>query len=120
MTRRFVLIVVALITWFAFSSVAAPQSAPGISVSPGTPISSDSPNAPFVETFLAINPVDPQNLIATSIVGTNGSTGSRVYASRVWRSHLAPGTNNHRPAFLMLFICQPEITRRRSDGRKHN
>jgi len=82
MPRRFVLIVAALITWLAFSSVAAPQSTPGISVSPGTHISSDSPNAPFVETFLAINPVDPQNLIAASIVGTNGSTGSRVYASR--------------------------------------
>jgi hypothetical protein len=37
MTRRFVLIVAALITWLAFSSVAAPQSTPGISVLPKKP-----------------------------------------------------------------------------------
>jgi hypothetical protein len=99
MTRRFILIVVAaVVARVAFASVAEAQSAPAISVSAGTHISGDSPNAPFVESFDAINPVDPKNVIATSIVGTNGSTGSRVYASRdggrTWqRARMRAGTD---------------------------
>src|SRR5882724_8066166 len=60
-----------------------------VSVSAGTHISSDSPNTPFAETFLAINPRDAKNLVATSIVGFNGALHCYVYASRdggrTWR-----------------------------------
>ena len=58
------------------------DQASGIVVSAGTHISSDSPRTPFVETFLAINPRNPKNLVAASMVGTEGAVVSRVYASR--------------------------------------
>jgi hypothetical protein len=54
----------------------------GISVSAGTHVSTDSPTAPFVETFLAMNPRDQNNLVAASMVGTDAAIVTRVYASR--------------------------------------
>src|SRR6266853_2765710 len=75
-------------TRFAFPTPAHAQAA-GISFSTGVHISSDTPKTPFVETFLAINPRDAKNLVATSIVGSNGAFHSYVYASReggrTWR-----------------------------------
>jgi hypothetical protein len=53
-----------------------------ISLGAGTHISADSPNAAFVETFLAINPRDNRNLIATSIVGSTGLISTRIYFSQ--------------------------------------
>ncbi len=61
--------------------LAAFSQVPGITVSPGTEISSDRPADPHAETFLAINPRNPNNLIATSIAIENGHAGSAVYAS---------------------------------------
>ncbi len=54
----------------------------GIRTSAGTHISTDAPNAPFFETFLALNPRDPNNLVATSMVGTDEGTRTPIYASR--------------------------------------
>jgi hypothetical protein len=54
----------------------------GISVSGGRHISRDTPKSPFAETFLAINPHDDKNLIATSMVVSNGVFLCSIYASR--------------------------------------
>jgi hypothetical protein len=53
----------------------------GVSMSSDTHISGDSSTTPFFETFLAINPRDPDNLIATSMLVAEGVTGTRVYTS---------------------------------------
>lgn len=60
----------------------------GISVSSDNHISWDSPTSPFFESFLAINPRDPNNLIATSMLVADGVVGTRLYVSlnggRTW------------------------------------
>ncbi len=82
MTKMFVRhIVLVLVTGIAFPLPSYPQ-APGISISAGTQISSDSPKTPFAETFLAINPRNTRNLITASMVVADGTVLSWVYASR--------------------------------------
>jgi hypothetical protein len=76
---RFLLFLFAAVFQFARLSQA---QVPGIMVSKGTHISSDSPQIPFAETFLAINPRDDKNLIAASMVVADGSVLSYVYASQ--------------------------------------
>jgi hypothetical protein len=94
--RDAVLVAVAVTT----GAVAPPLRAQGsdISVSAGTHVSTDSPTAPFVETFLAINPRDRNNLVAASMVGTDASMVTRVYASRdgghTWQRGRAVGAGN--------------------------
>ncbi len=75
---RAALAALCLALWFP---LAAASQHPDIAVSPGTEISRDSPGDPHVETFLALNPRNPQNLLATSIAIENGKNASVVYAS---------------------------------------
>jgi len=55
---------------------------PGISFSDGIHISSDTPRTPFFETFLAINPANANNLVASAMLVANGLAACSVYASR--------------------------------------
>jgi hypothetical protein len=59
-----------------------PTAGPAIIVGPSVHVSADAPDAPHVESFLAINPVNPSQLVASSIVGTPGENGAAVYVSR--------------------------------------
>lgn len=92
-----------MVTAVATAGVVAPLLAQGtgitgITVSAGTHVSTDTPTAPFVETFLAMNPRDRNNLVATSMMGTGGSMVTRVYASRdggrTWQPAHAVGAGN--------------------------
>ena len=90
MKRHFVraaLIILSFATGFHCSPVLGAR-VPGISMSSDTHISSDSPTTPFFETFLAINPRDANNLVATSMLVSDGVIGTRVYRSldggRTW------------------------------------
>jgi hypothetical protein len=57
-----------------------PETVPGIAVGPSLHVSTDEPAARHVESWLAINPRDPHNLIAVSMVfGDRG--GVAAYAS---------------------------------------
>lgn len=71
----------------------------GITVSAGSHISSDSPKIPFAESFLAINPHVPKNLVAASQLVTNGEELAWVYASRdgglTWVRGQAKGAGNN-------------------------
>ena len=68
-----------------FSAAAAGQQLsrrePAIAVGPSVHISTDNPKAPHVESFLAINPRNPAQLVASSIVVGPGGTAS-VYVSK--------------------------------------
>ncbi len=55
---------------------------PGITVSPGTPISTDAPRTPHFETFFAVSRPDPGRFLATAMTVRNGRTESAVYLSR--------------------------------------
>jgi hypothetical protein len=70
----------------------------GISVSPGTHISADNPKAPYAETFMAINPRNPNNLIAGSFVVEKGDVYSVVYASmdgsKTWKRSRTTTSDN--------------------------
>ncbi len=81
--------------------MAAFSQVPGITVSPGTEISSGDPADPHFETFLAINPRNPKNLLATSLVIGDGRLGSVVYASfdggKTWKR--ARTTSPDNPIF---------------------
>ena len=75
-----------VLTVLVATGVACPSTshaqAADISLSGDAHISSDTPKTPFAETFLAINPRDAMNLVATSIVGSSGKHLCYVYASR--------------------------------------
>ena len=53
---------------------------PAIVLGPSVHVSADNPKAPHVESFLALNPKDPSELVASSIV--YGETRAAVYLSR--------------------------------------
>jgi len=61
----------------------------GIILGPSVQISADRPNAPHVESFLAISPKDPHQMLASSISFENGVAICVVYSShdggRTWR-----------------------------------
>ncbi len=58
-----------------------PDHVPGITVGPSVQVSTDDPDIRHVESWLAINPHDPRNLIAASMVfGDRG--GVAAYASQ--------------------------------------
>jgi hypothetical protein len=75
---------------------APPRARPAIEVVESRAISTDNAKAPHAETFAAINPANPKNLLATSHVVEDGDMRSAVYASldggRTWkRSKSATG-----------------------------
>jgi hypothetical protein len=78
---RGILLVGIFAAGFAFTRTLHGQVS-GISVLAGRQVSTDRPQAPFAETFLAINPHDDKNMIATSMVVSDGVFHSWVYASR--------------------------------------
>lgn len=73
-------------------------------------ISADAPRVPHAETFLAVNPKNPENRLATSLAVEHGSVVSVVYATfdagRTWiRSHSAPGdTSIYRGADPVVYF----------------
>lgn len=98
MTRTLVREILLVVTGgFVFPSPSGAQT-PGTSVPTGIQISSDSPKTPFAETFLAVNPRDPKNVIAASLVVANGTLLSWVYASRdgggTWQRARTMSENN--------------------------
>ncbi len=83
-----------VVAHFALLSAACAQ-AQEVHLSLGTHISTDNPQTPFAETFAAVNPHDPANVIATSMGIADGRIRSYVYAShdagRTWvQSRMAP------------------------------
>ena len=66
-----------------------PAARPAIEVVESRAISADNPRAPHAETFAAVNPANPDNLLATSFAVQDGAIDSIVYASldrgRTWR-----------------------------------
>jgi hypothetical protein len=60
-------------------------------------VSTDAPLSPHAESFLALNPKDAAQLLATSIVFERGRSTSVIYASvdggRTWRRSESFGTN---------------------------
>ena len=55
---------------------------PGVTISAGTQISADNASNPHAESFLAINPKDQKNWLATAIVVENGGSFSYPYYTR--------------------------------------
>ncbi len=75
------LLVMAL-PFLIIARLAEPQSAStGIQLVGSHQISVDNATHPHVESFLAVDPRDPQHLLATAIVIVNGETRSYPYAS---------------------------------------
>ena len=65
--------------WIAPVSLALPRNNLRIVIHEGVAISSDAPRLRYVESWLAINPRDPRNLVAAAITGDGG--GVAAYAS---------------------------------------
>jgi len=63
-------------------SVFAADRGGQIAVGPTVTISSDAPNDPHGESFLAVNPKNPKNLLATACRIHDGESGSSAYVSR--------------------------------------
>jgi hypothetical protein len=72
----------------------AAANAPSIAVGPTVTISSDAPNDPHGESFLAVNPKNPKNLLATSCRIHAGKSGNSAYVShdggRTWNRVVLP------------------------------
>jgi hypothetical protein len=66
-------------------------SAPTISLLNTGHVSTDLPNAQFVETTLAAHPRDPDNLIASTMALDGGSTTVAVYATHDGGRSWLPG-----------------------------
>src|SRR5690349_1150219 len=73
-------IAVILVSLIAFDRFISAEGQPPIKILSSTIISADTPTATHFETWLAVNPRDAKNLIATSIV-IDKNMGSVVYAS---------------------------------------
>ena len=62
------------------ASAEGPGGAPALQIEGVRPLTSDVPPFPLVETFLAVNPLDPDNLLASAMATT--AETSVVYGSR--------------------------------------
>src|SRR5258706_14376656 len=76
----------------AILAAPAPLKPPGpaITVFPSVQVSTDEPEARHVESVLAVNPRDPKNLVAASIVLGSG-TRVAVYACHGWGQRWSRG-----------------------------
>jgi len=85
----------AALLWFAAFGATSPANERRITIGPSVPIPADNPNSPHAETFAALNPRNPSNLLATSLVVEGGVRRSVVYTSfdagKTWRRTLREG-----------------------------
>src|ERR1700680_3767910 len=85
-SNRYCLLSVAVIVAVATSRAEGQDSntsrLPAIVLGSSAHVSADNPTAPHVESLLALNPTNPSELIATSVVLGRGGGGAAVYVSR--------------------------------------
>lgn len=74
--------IVLLASVLAHTAVARSVSKPSIILERSMPVSTDGPARPHAETFLALNPTDANQMLATSIAFEGGTRRPVVYASR--------------------------------------
>jgi hypothetical protein len=77
-----ILAIVVLVASRAVGQEASASRPPAILLGSSVHISADNPTAPHVESFLALNPTNPSQLVATSIVSEGEVGGVALYVSR--------------------------------------
>jgi hypothetical protein len=84
--RRVTIACVSIVT--ALSTAMTPAQTPRLAVLSSSPISAADPRSPHAETFAAVNPRNPQNIVAASLAIESGQMASAVYftldGGRTW------------------------------------